>query len=168
MNGFLALICWKAIQGRPQHSFSINITQNICKPVLLRAGVGVPSGELSNNGQKGFPLLYDGEPEPWPRAIHCVQAAVKRKELAPNAEMWGHTLRCEGTHVTLIYKAVWCSCWKDRIIWSCGVFYPLEAKPRSRLQQWRWLQSKKTKKKMHSLQIFSLIKKGSVTQQHCK
>lgn len=87
MNGFLALMCWKVIQGRPRHSFSINITQNIFKSTLLRAAVGVPSGELSNNGQKGFPLLYDVEPELWLPAIHSVRAAVKRKELASNAEM---------------------------------------------------------------------------------
>ena len=37
--------------------------------------------------RKGFPLLYDGEPEPWLPAIHSVWAAVKRKKLAPNAEM---------------------------------------------------------------------------------
>lgn len=87
MNGFLALMCWKVIQGRPLHSFSINVTQNICKSAPLRAVVGVPSGELSNNGQKGFPLLYDGEPEPWPPAIHSVRATFKRKELAPDAEI---------------------------------------------------------------------------------
>lgn len=138
-------MCWKVIQGRPRHSFSINVTQNIFKSAPLRAAVGVPSGGFSNNGQKGFPLLYDGEPEPWPPAIHSARAAVKRKELAPGAEMWGHTLRCEGAHVTLIFKVVWCSCWRDRIIWSCGVFYPLEARPGSWLEQRRWLQRQKTK-----------------------
>lgn len=155
MNSFLALICWKVIQGRPQHSFSINITQNICKPALLRAVVGVPSGELSNNRQKMFPLLYDGEPEPWPRAIHCVQAAVKRKELAPSTEMWGHMLRCEGTHVTLIYKAVWSSCWKVRMIWSCGVFYPSqgEAKKQTSTPKMATKAKKNKKKKSHSLQL---------------
>lgn len=69
MNAFLALMGWKVIHGRPLHSFSINVAQNIFKSPLLRAAVGVPSGELSNNGKKGFPLLYDGEPEPWLPAI---------------------------------------------------------------------------------------------------
>lgn len=77
MNGFLALMCWKVIRERPRHSFSIKVTQNIFKSVLLRALVGVPSGELSNNGQKGFPLLYGGEPEPRLSAIHGVWTTAK-------------------------------------------------------------------------------------------
>lgn len=57
--------------------------------------------KLSNNGQKGFPLFYDGEPELWPPAIHSVWSAVERKELAPNAEMCWQMLGYGGSYVIL-------------------------------------------------------------------
>ena len=124
-------MCWKVIQERPQHSFSINVTQNICKSALLRAVVGVPSGELSNNGQKRFPLLYDGELEPWPPAI-TVYGRQLRRNVRARGQMQKHTHRfdLQSSLMFLLKRqdnlAPWCvlSIWSKAKEWGVKVKKP--------------------------------------------
>ena len=130
MNGFLALMCWKVIQGRPRHSFSINVTQNIFKSALCWELWSVCHREsFQTMDRRGFRcfMMENLSGGCLPSTVYGPQ--LRGRSWHRNEAVWGHTLGCEGAHVTLIFKAVWCSCWKDRISRSCGVFYPLEARP---------------------------------------
>lgn len=60
----------KSFRGEP--FFAINVPRIFQVWAVESCGNCAIGRELSNNGQTGFPLLYNKEPEPWPPAIHCV------------------------------------------------------------------------------------------------